>query len=127
MFLIGTMKELVALDFRVEELERSLSIMKEQQSFLKEQLRIETERKKELKQELEKDHQRIVALERQLRDKRRAGRRKSQEDQEGESSNITIPFFAEHHLKNPRCASLFVVVPQVEHQTNRNWSTNGAG
>ena len=62
--------------------------MKEQQSFLKDQLRQETERKKELKLELEKDHQRIVALERQLREKRRAGRRKSLEGLEGGTSKF---------------------------------------
>ena len=50
--------------------------MKEQQSHLKEQLRLESERKKELKLELENDHQRIVQLERQLKEKRRS-RRKS--------------------------------------------------
>ena len=61
---------------RVEELERSLTAMKEQQSHLKEQLRLESERKKELKLELENDHQRIVQLERQLKEKRRS-RRKS--------------------------------------------------
>lgn len=49
--------------------------MKEQQSFLKDQLRQEMEKKKELKEELERDHQRILALERQLKEKRRAGRR----------------------------------------------------
>lgn len=61
---------------KVEELERSLTAMKEQQSHLKEQLRLESERKKELKLELENDHQRIVQLERQLKEKRRS-RRKS--------------------------------------------------
>ena len=57
---------------RVEELERSLTTMKEQQSHLKEQLRLEGERKKELKHELENDHQRIVELERLLKDKKRS-------------------------------------------------------
>jgi len=67
--------------------------MKEQQSFLKDQLRQETERKKELKLELEKDHQRIVALERQLREKRRAGRRKSLEGLEGGTSKFDFLLF----------------------------------
>jgi len=61
---------------KVDELERSLTTMKEQQSHLKEQLRLESERKKELKLELENDHVRIVELERQLKEKRR-NRRKS--------------------------------------------------
>lgn len=52
------------------ELEKSLSIMKDQQSVLKEQLRQENEKKKELKQEIEKDHKRIVELERQLQEQR---------------------------------------------------------
>lgn len=54
----------------MEELERSLSAMKEQQLSLKEQLGRETERKKQLQQELENDHLRIVELERQLNEKR---------------------------------------------------------
>jgi len=57
---------------RIEELERSLTTMKEQQSHLKEQLRLETERKKELKLELVNDHERIIELERQLKEKRRS-------------------------------------------------------
>lgn len=56
--------------YRVGELERSLSIMKDQQSVLKEQLRHENEKKRELKQEIEKDHVRIVELERQLQEQR---------------------------------------------------------
>ena len=44
--------------------------MKDQQSVLKEQLRQENEKKKELKQEIEKDHIRIVELERQLQEQR---------------------------------------------------------
>ena len=67
---------LVVAWWRVDELERSLTTMKEQQSHLKEQLRLESERKKELKLELENDHVRIVELERQLKEKRR-NRRKS--------------------------------------------------
>ncbi len=51
---------------RVEELERSLASMKEQQVLLKEQLRQESERKKVLQAELDQDHKRIAELERLL-------------------------------------------------------------
>lgn len=44
--------------------------MKDQHSVLKEQLRYENEKKRELKQEIEKDHVRIVELERQLQEQR---------------------------------------------------------
>ncbi|EFX80055.1 hypothetical protein DAPPUDRAFT_319054 [Daphnia pulex] len=71
---LKNMAELLDLTARaprkVGELERSLSIMKDQQSVLKEQLRQENEKKKELKQEIEKDHVRIVELERQLQEQR---------------------------------------------------------
>ena len=57
--------------FRVEELERSLAAMKEQQVALRDQLRQESERKKKLEGELANDHARITELERQLSEKRR--------------------------------------------------------
>jgi kinesin family member 7 len=56
---------------RVEELERSLTAMKEQQVALRDQLRQENERKKKLEGELANDHARIAELERQLSEKRR--------------------------------------------------------
>ena len=49
-------------------MEDSLSKMKYQQDFLKEQLRQENEEKKGLKQEIDKDHKRIMELERQLKE-----------------------------------------------------------
>lgn len=71
---LKNMAELLDLTARaprkVGELERSLSIMKDQHSVLKEQLRYENEKKRELKQEIEKDHVRIVELERQLQEQR---------------------------------------------------------
>lgn len=54
------------------ELERSLSVMKDQQSVLKQQLRQENAEKHELKQEIDKDQKRIIELERQLQEQRLA-------------------------------------------------------
>ena len=65
------------IGFRVDELERSLNTMKEQQLLIKEQLLREHEKKRELQQELIDDQKRIVELERQLRKKRRSNRRGS--------------------------------------------------
>jgi len=61
----------------VDELERSLNTMKEEQLLLKEQLRREDEKKRQLQQELIEDQKRIAELERQLRKKRRSNRRGS--------------------------------------------------
>lgn len=52
------------------ELERSLSVMKDQHSVLKQQLRQENAEKHELKQEIDKDQKRIMELERQLQEQR---------------------------------------------------------